>query len=112
MLRVQIVRNKEPLRLPYGYGMWHLNCLAIVLDRENVPGSYPDRHTVLSHHEFLDQTDGELLQLQPGDELVFGHVHHDDVDHDPFAGIEVRTLQLHGEPITPGEQIAVDNGSL
>lgn len=106
-LNTQIVRNGEPIRLPNGWGGFHMAAMVYASAFEATDGpnahmapneelNYPDEpqaitpgnvmaaadygaiastplnggsYTLKERHKFIDITDGEVLELLPGDEL-------------------------------------------
>jgi len=72
-LCTQILRDGENLKLPHGWGWWHVECmLRVVRDEVGAEAGLQqlDRHVVLKDHTFTDPDDGEVLTLKPGDQLV------------------------------------------
>lgn len=73
-LQTQIIRNGEPLALRWGG--WHLSVMqdAAVQDSHVEWAETPLHETgrqVLTHdYSYIDHTDGEVLDLLAGDELV------------------------------------------
>lgn len=77
-LRTAIIRDDEPVRLPNGWGWWHVECMAKAIRAEE---DQPDlalfdalclqdgRYTLTRGHTFTDPDDGEVLVLKTGDVL-------------------------------------------
>ena len=73
-LRTQIIRNDEPMSL--NWGIWHVS---VMMEAAQIEEELPWQHTTLAttgrqelnaHHSFIDESDGEVLNLKPGDVLT------------------------------------------
>lgn len=70
-LNTQIVRDDKPLVLRWGW--WHVSCMFDAAESEGAKQLHRLKSegscTLTKAHEFVDETDGEILSLQPGDVL-------------------------------------------
>jgi hypothetical protein len=68
-LYARIKRDGEPLKMPFGWGLFHLNAIYEVNDNEDGNISSSGSHVVQNRWTFEDPSDGEVLVLEPGDVL-------------------------------------------
>lgn len=81
-MNTSLERNGELVKLPHGWGGWHLAILAEAMIAEGMPttdqgdgsnylwmGMFPNNcsYTFKLIHRFVDESDGEILVIQPGD---------------------------------------------
>jgi hypothetical protein len=65
-LHVEIYRNELPVQLRWGW--WHLRCIQDALDEEGK--KLNDAPILLEkEHVFIDESDGEIFPLHPGDRI-------------------------------------------
>lgn len=69
MMFTRITRDGEPLRMPHGWGWWHVMCITKVNTEEGGNIRSTGEHVVQGEWTFTDDTDGEVLHLLPGDVL-------------------------------------------
>ena len=74
-LMTRIVRDGEPLAMPYGWGWWHVSVMQHVSEQEtgaewpNTPLGESGRQALANAYTYEDPSDGEILELRVGDEL-------------------------------------------
>lgn len=69
MLNTRIKRDGEPLKMPYGWGWFHLHAMFEVNEKEGGNIRSTGYHTVQNEWRFEDPADGEVFILLPGDVL-------------------------------------------
>lgn len=67
-LNTQIIRDRQPLKLRWGW--WHVGCMMEAAEAEGANLLSEGAVTLESAHRFVDPSDGEILSLQPGDVLT------------------------------------------
>ncbi len=80
-LMATLTRDEERVKMPHGYGWWHVECFTAVA-RAHVPAtadlpllevwSHPDLQAGLTVQwpvGFRDRTDGEVLTFEVGDRI-------------------------------------------
>lgn len=73
-LRTQVIDcgATEPRRLPHGWGGFHLDALAWFMDLEGRSPDlgWPDNYEFTDFHKVVDESDGEVFIIRPGDRFV------------------------------------------
>jgi len=66
MMLTQFIR--ESVAIPLRWGWWHVACFAEAIDKElGTDDPLPGFYTFTQAHSFTDESDGEVLDILPGD---------------------------------------------
>jgi hypothetical protein len=83
-INTELIRDGQAVKMPHGWGMWHCYCLFDAASKEDSrvvvkknDGSSemffgywpnnPSSYTYKKHHRYIDETDGEVFDIFPGD---------------------------------------------
>jgi len=70
-LSTQIIRDGEPLELRWS--LWHAACMHEAAKREGKDINQLGTVVLEENHTFVDESDGEVLNLKKGDILKMWH---------------------------------------